>query len=333
MCEPLARALIGLCAEYSPFPALDRHFHLLSFWILATPERKFPGEALPTTRLMSTSPILNYLHMKTHLVIIITIVAAGCATKTEPVVVDENAAQATTVASAAPVRNDLYSDGTDRIIKTANYRFEVENIDKSVSAIEEAMRKHQAFIASSDLSSDGPFTESKITLRVPSDSFHDLLNEIGKQAKHVNFRDIKTEDVSKQFVDLESRLKTKREVEQRYMDILRKRAGTIEELLSAERQIGQLHEEIEATISRINYLKDAVRYSTINLQMYQRSLPQQAANDPSPLQEMRIALISGWNSLVVVVTHILYIWPFVLMVGGGLVIYRLRRQRRLVKPA
>lgn len=270
--------------------------------------------------------------MRKYLALVITIVSAGCATNMEPVEAEQAATQATPVATATVARNDLYSDGASRIIKTANYRFEVENMDKSVLAIEGAMRKYQAFIASSALSSEGPFAESKMTLRVPSDSFHDLLNEIDKQARHVNFRDIKTEDVSKQFVDLESRLKTKREVEQRYMDILRKKAGTIEELLSAERQIGQLHEEIEATISRISYLKDEVRYSTIHLQMYQRLQQQVASNEPSALQEMRLALISGWHGLVIVVTQILYIWPFVLLMAAGLIVYRYRRGR-LVKQA
>src|SRR6187431_2901104 len=140
---------------------------------------------------------------------------------------------------------DLYSNGNVKLIKTVNYRFEVSNVKKSTEAIELAVRKYPAYVSSSDLQLENPILENKITIRVQNEYFQDLLKEIDLQAQFVNFRNVKTNDVSKEFVDLESRLKTKREVEARYTEILRKNAGTIEELLSAEQQIGKLHEEIE----------------------------------------------------------------------------------------
>jgi hypothetical protein len=166
--------------------------------------------------------------------------------------------------------NDVYSDGKTQLIKTANYRFEVDNVKKSTEVIMAAIRKYPAYISSSSLHLKNPILENKMAIRVQNQYFHELLQEIDLQAKFVNHRDVITADVSKEFVDLESRLKTKREVEVRYMEILRKKAGTIEELLNAEQQIGELHEEIEATISRINYLKEQVSYSTINLEFYQK---------------------------------------------------------------
>ncbi|MGC3943102.1 MAG: DUF4349 domain-containing protein [Chryseolinea sp.] len=259
---------------------------------------------------------------------------AACSSKMEsssPDTVAEEPAQVSPVAQTSPVP-DLYSDGFTKLIKTANYRFEVENVHKTADAIEVAIRRHNAFLSSSDLRLDNPMLESKITIRVPNEQFNDLLREIDLQAKFVNFRDIKTEDVSKQFVDLESRLRSKREVEQRYMEILRKKAGTIEELLKAEEQIGNLHEEIEATISRINYLKDEVRYSTINLEIYQRVQQTIASNDVSTLDNMKEALASGWNGLITVITGVLYLWPLLILIATALFISRhfSRKQRAQV---
>jgi hypothetical protein len=177
---------------------------------------------------------------------------------------------------------DLYSDGKSSLIKKAHYRFEVKNVKQSTEAIEIAVKKYPAYISSSSLLLENPILENKITIRVQSEYFHVLLQEIDKQAVFVNFRNVETDDVSDQFVDLESRLKTKREVEERYMNILRKKAGTIEELLDAEQQIGKLHEEIEATIGRINYLKEQVRYSTISLEFYQ-TISERVADNKTPL--------------------------------------------------
>ncbi|MEJ1237108.1 DUF4349 domain-containing protein [Chryseolinea sp. T2] len=262
----------------------------------------------------------------------------GCSGKMEPSSIEDassdalakEVAQATPVAQANPVP-DLYSDGFTKLIKTANYRFEVENVHKASDAIEVAIRRHNAFLSSSDLRLDNPILESKMTIRVPNEQFNDLLKEIDLEARFVNFRDIKTEDVSKQFVDLESRLRSKREVEQRYMEILRKKAGTIEELLKAEEQIGDLHEEIEATISRINYLKDEVRYSTINLEIYQQVQQAVAGTDPSTLDEMKNALASGWKGLIGVTTAVLYLWPLIVLGGAGLLIARLVRRKHRVQ--
>jgi hypothetical protein len=269
--------------------------------------------------------------MKTYLALIFAIMFCSCNSKMEmaPTASTEAAATAPAMRVANP-SSDLYSNGVSKLIKTANYRFEVENMDTSMATIEEAMRRNNAFMASSDLRSDSPMLEGKVTIRVPGDFFEVLLKEIDKQAKYVNFRDIRTEDVAKQFVDLESRLNTKREVELRYIDILRKKAGTIEELLNAEKQIGELHEEIEATISKLNYLKDEVRYSTINLELYQRVKVVSAEEESTTLRDMREALVSGWQGLIVMVTAMLYIWPFIVLALAGLWTYRVSGKRHRV---
>jgi hypothetical protein len=141
----------------------------------------------------------------------------------------------------------------------------------------------------------------------------------------VNYRDVITQDVSKDFVDLESRLKTKREVEARYMEILRSKAGTIEELLNAEQQIGQLHEEIEATISRINYLREQVSYSTINLELYQTVTQEiRTSNQASTTEQFKTALSTGYEGIIAVILAITYVWPLILAALGILTFLKYR---------
>jgi hypothetical protein len=139
----------------------------------------------------------------------------------------------------------------------------------------------------------------------------------------VNFRDVKTDDVAKEFVDLESRLKTKREVEERYTAILRNKAGTIQEILNAEEQIGQLHEEIEATISRINYLREQVSYSTINLEFYQTIEQQLSAADKiSWSDQFMKALTSGWEGILSICIALAYIWPIIFAAAVTFISYK-----------
>lgn len=217
-----------------------------------------------------------------------------------------------------------------KLIKTAHYRFKVHDVKKSTASIENAIKKYPAYISTSNLSLERDLLENKITIRVQHDYFNDLLNDIDKQAVLINYRNVSTEDVAKEFVDLESRLKTKREVEARYTEILRKKAGTIEELLAAEKQIGELHEEIEATISRLNFLKDQVSYSTINLEFYQLiSQDVIAKTEEGLLAKFASAFATGFEGILQFMLALAYIWP-VLLIGAASLFWIKRRKKRAI---
>lgn len=224
---------------------------------------------------------------------------------------------------------DLYSNGKAKLIKTLNYRFEVENVSKTNEAIETAVKKYPAYISDSKLTFGRFQVENKITIRIQNEFFQDLIKDIDQQAKLIIHRNITTDDVAKEFVDLESRLKTKREVEQRYAEILRKKAGTITELLEAEQKIGELHEEIEATVSRINYLKDRISYSTINLEFYQTTQQIAETEISSTGKDFQEALSAGWNGIVSFAIVLVYIWPLIVLGIITGTFYWLRRKRSL----
>ncbi len=224
--------------------------------------------------------------------------------------------------------HDVYTDGKTKLIKTADYRCEVEHVKKSTEAIEAIVRKYPAYISATELQLENTILENKMTIKVQSDYFYDLLKEIDAQAKFVNFRTIKTKDVSKEFVDLESRLKTKREVEKRYMEILRKKAGTIEELLDAEQQIGALHEEIEATISRINSLKDQVSYSSINLEFYQ-TITQELKAEVTGGDKFIEGLNTGLSGILNLVIVLAYLWPVIVVAIAAVFAIKYLRKKKI----
>lgn len=270
--------------------------------------------------------------MKYHMsALFVLLILSACATKSKESSVAEDSAKTSVSQNLAALpKNDVYSDGKSKLIKEAHYRFEVKNVKESTAAIEAAMRKYPAYISSSNLTLENPILENKMTIRVESQYFNDLLQDIDKEALFVNTREVTTEDVSKEFVDLESRLATKREVETRYMNILRTKAGTVEELLEAERQIGALHEEIEATISRINYLKDQVRYSSINLEFYQTITERIAQHEEPMSDKFADALRTGLNGLLTILVGIVIIWPL-LLIGGIIMTYLAFRKKLKIR--
>ncbi|MBS1506108.1 MAG: DUF4349 domain-containing protein [Bacteroidetes bacterium] len=260
---------------------------------------------------------------------LLAIGALSCAQKSKETAYADTLSTENPDQSAIP---DLYSSNQGEIIKTAECRFQVVNLNKCKESIESSVKKHLAYISSSSRRFENPMLEESLTIRVPNLNFGDLLNEIKSQAKFINYEKINTEDVAKEFVDLESRLQTKREVEKRYAEILRTKAGTIEELLKAEQQIGKLHEDIEATVSRINYLRDEVRYSTIKLEIYEVTEQQLAEipDGPGPLKKFGVALASGWSSTIDVLVALTYLWPLAILGIVGYWLF-LRNRKSLTK--
>lgn len=214
--------------------------------------------------------------------------------------------------SAAPLP-DIYSNGISKQIKKAHYRFQAKDVKVTLEAIESSLRKFPAYISSSSLTLENPIMESRVTIKVRNEYFDELLKQIDQQAVFVNFRNITTEDVSKEFVDLESRLTAKREVEARLMNILRNKAGTVKDVLEAEKQIGDLHEEIEAVISRINFLKDQVKYSTIDLEIYQTITEVISSSEETFGDRMKNGLRAGLDGVESIVVGLVYVWPLLLV--------------------
>lgn len=259
--------------------------------------------------------------------------ATEVATATAPTPLGKPALPAGRSASQQTSHALAFSDpyqGNTRLVKTLHYRFEVADIKKSAEAIEAALKKYPAYMESSNLRTEYQLVENHVVLRVQNEYFHELLADIDAQALAVAFRKVSTEDVSKDFVDLESRIRTKREVEERYRDILRRKAGTIEELLEAEKQIGILHEEIEAAISRVNYLREQVNYSTLKLELYQHVQPTVAMEEaPGWGEQFYDAFSTGLQAVVKLLLGLVCIWPLLLVVAtaAGIVMFLKRKGR------
>lgn len=271
--------------------------------------------------------------MRTVIPILIIVLSFSCSVKNSESDIHESTVDTNTSTSfqlSGSSKLNQFANQNARLIKKADYYFKVNDVRKSSEAIEQTLVKYPAFISSSNLELANGKIQNEITIRVQSEYFNELLKEIDKMALYVHYRNVSTADVSKEFVDLESRLKTKREVESRYTEILRKKAGTIEELLEAEKQIGALHEEIEATISRINFLKDQVGYSTINLKFYQET-DHQLSEQETLAAQFANAFTSGFNGLVVIGLVLTNLWPLLFLIIIFLLIWRFK-SKTILKP-
>ncbi|MEW6660851.1 MAG: DUF4349 domain-containing protein [Bacillota bacterium] len=106
---------------------------------------------------------------------------------------------------------------------------------------------------------------ASMVLRVPSDKYALVLGEI-EELGTVKYRRTYTNDVTKEYLDLEARITNLTRQEERLREIL-SQAKNVEEVLRVEKELERVRGEIEAATGRLKYLKDRVSYSTINLSL------------------------------------------------------------------
>jgi hypothetical protein len=137
------------------------------------------------------------------------------------------------------------------------------------------------------------------TIRVPAASFDPLFAELAGMGKLLH-RTESAEDVTIRFYDLEGRLTTKRELLKTFQGYLGK-AKDIDEIMTVEKRIAELQQEIDWTGTEFRALADLVDYATVNLELAGPAVPSAAPD----LGDRIAGLFGGFREFAVTVLIIL----------------------------
>ena len=217
-----------------------------------------------------------------------------------------------------------------RIIYTATVRAEVTDLDSALYQISTLLGRRGGFVASQHRTNSPYELTAELVLRLPADRLQPVLDELPRLAEHIDYQNLDSRNVTEEWVDLESRLQTKRTVRDRYVEILRTRAEKVEDILNAEEKIRTVTEEIEAQEGRLRYLKDQVALSTLTLALYQTQEYRQtgAAYERGFWSRIGSAFVFGWELIQELVLGLISVWPIVLLMGGLIALWRRARGRR-----
>ncbi|MFK7806894.1 MAG: DUF4349 domain-containing protein [Saprospiraceae bacterium] len=219
--------------------------------------------------------------------------------------------------SAIPVVNVQTPSIPRQVIKNADYKLQVEDLDQSTSAIHKLAETHGAFVSGMNLNSSARLIRNTMTIRVPNQNFDPLLEAIAKQAIFTNHKRITSQDVTEEFVDIQSRLKVKKEIKSKYEKMLRDDAKSLTQIFDAEEKIRVLQEEIEAKEGRLRYLSNRVSLSEIKLEIYQQVEYQDKlfVQNKSFFQKSKESFLNGWGSVQTLLLAGLDVWPALFLFG------------------
>jgi hypothetical protein len=137
-----------------------------------------------------------------------------------------------------------------------------------------------------------------------------------------------SEDLTRQIVDTEARLRAQTALRDRLQELLRSRPGRLADLLEVERELARVQGEIDAVQSALAVMRTRVAMSELTLQY--RSAPRPVGSDTfEPLRQAFanfLGIIVG--GFAAIITLIAVLIPFaIVLVPLGWLLWRWRKRR------
>ena len=212
------------------------------------------------------------------------------------------------------------------LIKTGSLNFAVKDFDTAYQSIKTKIQNSNGYITSEN--SRGS-KNTNLVIKVPVSDFHQLLELIEKEAdqEYLVTKSVNSQDVTEEYIDVESRIKSKKAIETRYLEILTK-ARNVTEILKVEKELGKIRTEIEQSEGRLQYLRNRSNYSTISLTIYEFQVsevkPVQPIEKPSLISKMKNSLIIGWGQVESLLLFLISNW-FAILLASGVAYYAKRK--------
>jgi hypothetical protein len=226
--------------------------------------------------------------------------------------------------AVSPEQVDYVQD--KKIIKDARVGLKVENYDSYRLKLDSVINSLNGYISNDNQDKNDYNIKCNLSIRMQAENFEKFLQYLENGDAKLLYKNVSARDVTEEFIDIEARLKTKKEVEKRYIQLLGK-AHSIKDILEIEEKLRVIREEIEAKEGRLKYLKNQVAYSTIYLQITQElEYKYEPVKEKSFFQRLWKSIDKGWKGFITFLLFLFRIWPVILI--GIAIFYYIRRIRR-----
>lgn len=244
--------------------------------------------------------------------------------------------------AAAPAVSD------QRLVREARLDVQARDVDDAVASVRRIAATAKGFVAD-EQTSTGPvpvptpespvpqsvqsaatITRSELTLRVPTSALDRVMEQVGAVGR-VTARSQSSQDVTSQYVDVQSRVASQQASVDRVRTLL-DRATSLGQVVQIEGELSKREADLESLEAQLKSLQDSTSLSTLTVTL--TPVPSAAAHPQKERRHGFVAgLTSGWTAFVAVVGGLLTAFgaalPFLLLAAllGAPVALVLRRRR------
>lgn len=241
----------------------------------------------------------------------------------------EKAVADATVSLNSPAPNKANDNGNSnelntyerKIIKNAFLSFESDKPEENIRTISQLVSKNQGYIISNNQSKLENVNEFRINFKVPFQRFDAILLEIEKNGGVLISKRVSSDDVTEEFIDNESQIKAQKELEIRYLQLV-KQAKTIKDMLEIETKLSEVRANIEGIEGRQRFLQNNTQFSQFEITI----LDKESKLSNNYFTKLKNSFTEGWDNVFSIILWMIELLPFILVIIG---VYYLIKKKKI----
>jgi hypothetical protein len=183
-----------------------------------------------------------------------------------------------------------------RMVGTSSLELIVANLAETMDKIRILAEQFGGYLQSSQLSGNPSSPNASVTIRVPAVRLEEARVAIKKLAARVKSEDTEAKDVTKEYVDMEARLRNLRVEEAQYLSIM-KHANTVKDTLEISEKLGNVRGQIEQQQAEFEALSKQIETVAITVALHPEAEAQVFGLHWRPLYQLKLAARDGLDGL------------------------------------
>ena len=178
-------------------------------------------------------------------------------------------------ANQAPGRDPSQARVTDSattpsmLIRTGNATIEVDSLEVAMQQIRDLAQRLGGFIANVQLSSGrDQIRSASLEMKIPAARWSDAVSGLKPVGKVEALNEF-AQDVGEEYVDVTARVQNAKRLEARLIELLANRTGRLADVLTVERELARVREEIERYEGRLRFLRTRAAMSSMTVTVHE----------------------------------------------------------------
>ena len=209
-----------------------------------------------------------------------------------------------------------------KLIRTVRIQAETEDLTGVIAQLEERLGQFGGYLQQKEVYQGSAYRgtvrrNASLTIRVPAEKLDTFLFHLNNSA-HVVSTSENVDDVTLQYIDVDSQLKALQTEEERLLAMMEK-ADNLTDLLAIEKRLTQVQQEIQSVGSQLKALDSQIEYATIYLSLSE-VVEYTPVEEKTPWQEIGEGFMDSlsdiWSGLVDTFVFLVANSPRLVLWGG-----------------